>query len=269
MYAYFIDDWTSERKHLRAVDSLDLRLTQNGLAGRKIKLNRLHDLDASVRDLVENGARTFVAVGNDATASRLLNSLLKLEDAGQLGARKYLFAVLPIGEGQQIARSFGCAGLESAVLALKNRRTKLFDLGLLNKRHYFITAATFYGRAAVGFLSYSVSSLRDDYEISVCNTNIFGDLKKFGQQDFFNVSDGTLEAVISYPVLKSGFWGKAENSKQNYNIESVFPLVQITIQSAAKTIKVLADAEKELSTPVAVEVVPARLEAIVAAAGVK
>lgn len=265
MYAYFIDDWTGQRKYLREVDSLDLRLTQNGLSGRKVKLNRLHDLDASVRDLAENGARTFVAVGNDSTASRLLNSLLKLDDAGLLSGRKYFFAVLPIGEGQQVAKSFGCHNLVSAVMALKSHRSAPLDLGLLNKRHYFITAATFYGRASVGFLSYSVSSLRDEYEICVCNSDIFGSTKNFENQDFFNTADGLLEAVISYPVLKKGFWssGQSAGGKENYIIESVFPFQKITIESPAKTLKVLADMEKEFSTPVTVEVAPARLEAII------
>lgn len=266
MYAYFIDDWTGQRKYLREVDSLDLRLTQNGLSGRKIKMNRLHDLDASVRDLAENGTRTFVAVGNDATASRLLNSLLKLEDAGALKRGKYQLAVLPIGQGQQIARSFNCHSVESAVLALKSHRTAAIDLGFLNQRHYFITAATFYGRAAVGFASYSVSSLREEYEINICNCNIFKKLKNFGDQGFFNTSDGIMEAVISYPALKKSFWSAPAADKESHEVESIFPFQKITIESPAKTIKALADMEKEFSTPVAVEVLPRRLEVVIGSA---
>ena len=265
MYAYFIDDWTGQRKYLREVDGLDLRLTQNGLSGRKIKLNRLHDLDASVRDLAANGVRAFVAVGNDSTANRLINSLLKLDDAGRLGARKYLFAILPIGAAQQIARTFGCDNLAAAVLALKNRQTRLIDLGLLNKRHYFVTAATFSGRASVSFLSYSVSSLRPEYEVSLCNANIFGDRLKFDGRNFFNISDGLLEAAITYPALKKGFWpsGRYRGDTQDFTVESIFPFKRINIQSPAKIIKVLADTDKEFSTPVTVEVVPGRLEVIV------
>lgn len=265
MYAYFIDDWTGQRKYLREVDGLDLRLTQNGLAGRKIKLNRLHDLDSSVRDLAANGVRAFVAVGNDNTANRLINSLLKLADAGELAARKYWFAILPIGASQQIAKSFGCDNLANAVQAIKNRQTKLIDLGLLNKRHYFVTAATFYGRSSVGFLSYTVSSLRAEYEVSLCNVNIFGDRIKFGSRNFFNISDGSLEAVITYPALKKGFWpsGRAAGDKQDFIVESIFPFKRLNILSPAKIIKVLADADKEFSTPVMVEVAPARLEVIV------
>lgn len=262
MFAYLIDDWTGQKKYLKEVDSLDLYLTQNGLSGRKIKLNRLHDLDASVRDLAENGARIFVAVGNDNTVSRLLNSLLKLEN-------KFTLAVLPIGKNQQIAASFGCHNLEAAVAALKNRQTALIDLGLLNNRHYFITAAVLAGRASLGFLSYTVSSLQSAHEICFCNTNIFGQTSHWPGRKVFDCRDGTLEAVIARRPTKKSFWTKLATlpeAGRQYAVESIFPFKKIFVQCPTKTVKVMADTEKQLSTPVTVEVVPNKLEVVVAAA---
>lgn len=262
MHAYFIDDWTGQKKFLREVDSLDLRLTQNGLSGRKIKLNRLHDIDASVRDLAENGIRTFVAIGNDSTANRLINSLIKLGEANQPVGRKFIFAILPVGGSQKIAASFNCGHLEAAIAALKMSRTKTIDLGLLNNRHYFVTAATFYGRNSVGFTSYSISSLRPEYEVSVCNANIYPQAEKFHSNAAFDLCDGILEAVVAYPDGKDRPWFQ-DSKKNNYAIESVFPFTAVTVQGAGKTIKVLADVEKEFSSPVSVTVAPGRLEVII------
>lgn len=260
MFAYFIDDWTGQKKYLKEVDSLDMYLTQNGLSGRKIKLNRLHDLDANVRDLAENGARVFVAVGNDNTVSRLLNSLLKLES-------KFTLAVLPIGQKQQIAASFGCHNLAAAVLALKNRQTALIDLGLLNNRHYFITAATIVGRASLMFLSYTVNSLQAANEVCLCNMNIFDKTKNWSGRQFFDNQDGRLEAVIARRLTKRSFWARLSSRPETggeYRVESIFPFQKIVVQCPGRTIRVMADTEKQLSTPITVEVVPRKLEAVVA-----
>lgn len=261
MYAFFIDDWTAQKKYQREVDGLDLMLTQRSLVGRKIKLNRLHDLDSSVREQLAEGVKTLVAVGNDATVSRLLNSLLKLEP-GQI--RQIALAVLPIGPEQSVARSLGCGVSQEAVNALAQGERVLIDLGKLNNRHYFITAAVFPPRVSLGFLSYTVSSLRREHQISVCNTNIYEAIAGKTTRAGFHPGDGTLEAVIAYAPGKS-FWSKLFSRQVlgDYVIESVFPHKKITILAKEKTISVRADTEKRLSTPVEVEIVPGALAVVV------
>lgn len=237
-------------------------LTQRGLAGRKIKLNRLHDLDASVRNCLAEGVKTLVAVGNDATASHLLNSLLKLEPAQ---IRQTALAILPIGSQQTVAASLGCGTGREAVSALAQGDKVLIDLGKLNNRHYFITAAVFPPRVSLGFLSYTVSSLRREHQISVCNTNIYPAVAATPARAGFHPGDGTLEAVIAYLPGRS-VWSKIFSRSQpagGYTIESVFPHQKITILAKEKIISVLADAEKRLSTPIEVEIVPGALAVVV------
>lgn len=264
MYAFFIDDWTAQKKYQRETDGLDLALTQRGLTGRKIKLSRLHDLDSSVRDCLAAGVKTLVAVGNDATVSRLLNSLLKLEPAQ---IRQTTLAVLPIGPDQSVGRCLGCADRTEAINALARGERILIDLGKLNNRHYFITAAVFPPRVSLGFLSYTVSSLRGEHQISICNTNIYQTIAGQTARAGFHPGDGTLEAVIAYAPGRS-FWAKlfSRRTTANYVIESVFPHKKITILAKEKIISVQADTEKRLSTPVEVEIVPGALAVI---AGVK
>lgn len=279
MYAYFIDEWTGDKKYRREMDRLDLLLTQHGLSGRRIKLNRLFDLEGGVRQAAFAGARTFVAVGNDNTASRLLNVLVKLRGEGDVVLAKseaeinrahhlrsgLSLAILPIGrEAQTIAGALGYLRLPDGVAALKRQRAVVLDLGCLNQRHYFITQARFGAKVALGFAKYSVSSLRPEHEVMVCNTSFLESKTAAAAGEYFNPSDGRLEAIITYPVGQSGFGGLlGDSSHKRPAIECLFQITKLKILSPRKIINVEADVAKEFSTPVRAEVMPQALRAVV------
>jgi diacylglycerol kinase family enzyme len=281
MYVYFIDDYTYEKKYRREMDRLDLLLTQHGLTGKKIKLSRLSDLEARIKEAAFSGSKTFVAVGNDMTASQLLNTLIKLRDttdivvADEKDADSLVrhpqagmcLAILPIGqEKQDMASALGYPKLIDAVSALKRRRTTIIDLGSLNHRHYFITKACFGSKVALGFSNYSVSSLRSEHEVIVGNTSIFNQ-KRASATDIcnFNPRDGHLEAVITYTESESGFSHlfSSRTPRRKISLECLFQITKITILSPRKIINVMADVAKQFSTPVKVEVVPQVLRVVV------
>lgn len=260
MHAYFIDDWTGEARHRRAMDSLDLQLTQAGLSGRRIRLSRLHDLDASLQECRQSGVRDFVAVGDDGTFSRLLNGLLKNPAQG------LVLSTLPVGEKLSVAAGLGHADLGRAVLALAEHRTRIFDVGKLNDRHCFITAAIFPERSSLKFLSYTISSLRPNHQISICNTNLYN-YRDARHSRAFNPSDGTFEAVIAYQPNGS-WWANffpRKKSPSTYVVESFFPHQSLIVLHKEKTITIQADTEKQLSTPVEVAVVSRGIEVVVGA----
>lgn len=283
MYAYFIDEWTGEKKYRRETDRLDLLLTQHGLSGRRTKLNRLFDLEDGIKKAAFSGVRTFVAVGNDGTASRLLNVLVKLRQEDDVvvakseaeASRAHHFrsglalAVLPIGkEAQTMAYALGCPCLADGVAALKRQRTIVIDLGLLNQRHYFITRARFGPKVALGFAKYSVSSLRTEHEVMVCNTSLFGSktvATAGAASEYFNPSDGRLEAIITYPVGQAGFGGLlgGDPAQKRPAIECLFQITKLKILSPRKIINVTADVAREFSAPVRVEVAPQALRVVV------
>jgi len=261
MYAYFIDDWVYD-KHHRRLDRLDLLLTQKGISGRKIKLARLHDLAGSIHDCLSSGIKTFVAVGNDTTASRVLNNILSIKDKSDEDF-SFAFAVLPIHEPNKIAKVFGYQTIQQATDALARHRTESIDLGLLNKRHYFVTSAIFPKKCSFGFKSYTISSLHGDHHISVCNSDIYNGTESIDTKKF-NIMDSTLEAVIAHRPQVSFFErvsGKANQGK--YVPESIFPIKSIMIKSKQKAITVNADTEKQLTSPVKVEISPGALEVVI------
>ncbi|MEK7189050.1 MAG: hypothetical protein AAB671_00895 [Patescibacteria group bacterium] len=260
MYAYFIDDWAQD-KHRRLLDRLDLLSTQQGVSGRKIRLSRLSNVTADLRECLSSGIKTFVAVGSDATASRVLNHALAL----QLKERfLFEFGVVPLDGLGEIARLFNVGSIQEAVDALAAHRTRALDLGILNQRHFFVTAAVFPQKSALRFRSYSVSSLHQDHHISVCNADIYRVSGRATKK--ITPDDGILEAVIAYRPQYS-LWDRIRGREPSahYVPESFFPIKKITIKGVSKTMSILADTEKQLTSPVEVEVVRAALTAIVRA----
>ncbi|MBI2051115.1 MAG: hypothetical protein HYT31_04950 [Parcubacteria group bacterium] len=257
MYAYFIDDWASNSHH-RLLDRLDLLSTQQGISGRKVRLSRLSNITSDIRECLGSGIKTFVAVGDDATASRILNHALILQSKEPFS---FEFCAVPLAGSNEIARLFGINSIPEAVDALAGHRTHAFDLGVLNQRHYFVTAAVFPKQSALRFKSYSVSSLHQDHHISVCNADIY---RSAAGPKKITPDDGVLEAVIAYRPRYS-FWDRIRGREPNtkYVPESFFPIKKITIRGTSKTVSIFADTEKQLTSPIEVEVKARGLTAIV------
>ena len=118
---------------------------------------------------------------------------------------------------------------------------------------------------SLGFLSYTVSLFDDEHQVHIWNTNFFNLKSDARYQKSFNPKDGTFEAVITRrPRLT--IWQRLFQKKRlgsDYKIESVFPHQKIMVLSRDKTIRVVADAEKQLSTPVEVAVDPEKLLVVV------
>src|SRR3989338_3682819 len=142
MHAYFIDDWVY-KKHHRKLDRIDLNLTQKGITGRKIKMSRLHDLAGSIKECFASGIKIFVAVGNDSTASKVLNNIISTKNNGKDRIASFSFSFIPIENPVLISRVFGYSTIQAAIDAIAAHRTSKIDIGVLNSRHYFIQAAIF------------------------------------------------------------------------------------------------------------------------------
>ena len=260
MFAYFIDDWVYGRLGRRDLDRIEMRLTGQGVTGRKIRLTRLTNLDQAVVENCQEGARTFVAVGDDATAGRLLNSLVRLENSTHTNCA---FAALPVGRATSVAASLGASDSEEGILMLVRHQLEKIDLGLLNGRHYFLTRAIFPPQAVFDFASYKVSSLFLDHEISICNINPFFAKET---QNVINPQDGFLNAVIAHApprklLEKILQRGRPESSW--YEPVNVFTVRKLYIDAKEKILEVRADYLKQFSAPVTVEISPAALTVVV------
>lgn len=107
---------------------------QEGLAQRAVSVlpdaERFHlgrdaDLGSAVAEAVR-GDRVVVAAGGDGTVSAVIQHLV---GRGTL-------AVLPAGTRNHFARDLGVTDEETAIAALKERRTEWIDLGRVGDRHF-------------------------------------------------------------------------------------------------------------------------------------
>jgi len=249
------------------MDRLDLGMTQHGITGRKIRLNRLSDLAGSIDECLRSGIKTLVAVGNDTTASKVINQIMKsrADEKKQAAFDGAVFGVISVSSPGLVSRCLGIDSIQASIDALKTGKTQTVDVGVLNNRHYFLSAAIFPQQSVLTFLTYSVTSLHPDHQISVCNANIFYQDNQDGPIGRFSCSDGKLEAVIAYrphaPLLERLL--RKKKAATSYVVESVFPIQKITVSHKQKIIRVVADAEKELSAPVAVSLLPKSLKVII------
>jgi len=250
MYAYLIDDWVYDRPHKKNRDRLDLLLTQQGITGRTIKLGRLSDAKRDIINAIESGVRTLVAVGNDTTVSKVLNSFMQVVRTADYKqyAQNTSLGTIPFGNPCIIAQSLGFPKTETAITALATRRARWIDLGCLNKRHYFISTALFPEQSVFSFGAYKMSSLERKHVIALCNSATPVSALAHSAVD---PSDGRLDAVIAHEG-SARRWSTA----REYFCDTCIPVSRITITHPNKAVIVHADREKTLSTPIEARIEP-------------
>jgi YegS/Rv2252/BmrU family lipid kinase len=87
------------------------------------------DARRQAKEAVERGFQTVVACGGDGVAG---------EVAGALVGTKAVFGMIPLGSGDDFAKSLKTGrNLPDAVEAIKQRKTKKVDAGVVNGWHYF------------------------------------------------------------------------------------------------------------------------------------
>lgn len=111
------------------------RLRSGGIALETIETSVPGEATQIVRDAYARGSRKFLAVGGDGTSYEVVNGLFPdaLEAGG--GAEKVpTLAFLPLGTGNSFLRDFGDQGVEHAMQALLERRSRPCDVLRLTHR---------------------------------------------------------------------------------------------------------------------------------------
>jgi YegS/Rv2252/BmrU family lipid kinase len=85
------------------------------------------DAIAQTRDALRGGARRVIAVGGDGTVNGVVNGFFDGE-TGEAIAKDAVLAVLPIGTGNDFARSIGLYGVDVSV-ALARAEVRAIDVG--------------------------------------------------------------------------------------------------------------------------------------------
>mgnify|MGYP000966424279 FL=1 len=74
MHVYIYDEHLNKAKYNRAINRLEIRLTDLGLNGKIIRLGGIKNIKATIQNEIKLGAKTIVAVGNNQTVNKPIST---------------------------------------------------------------------------------------------------------------------------------------------------------------------------------------------------
>jgi hypothetical protein len=189
MHVYVYDDYLNKSKYSRVINRVEIRLTDLGLNGKIIRLSGIKNIKATIQAEIRLGAKTIVAVGNNQTINKILGALINDDLYGNF-QKETLLGIIPIGEDNSIATSFGIKTPEEACNILLARRVEKIDLGLAGN-HYFLNEASIQSQGTtLKIENYSIETAEKG-EINIINLH-----KDREEKIKSNPHDGLLDIVI-------------------------------------------------------------------------
>ncbi len=241
MYCYLYDTFTQDREHERTLTAIEHRITDLGLQGKIVRLALFRDPVEALRREVAGGVKTVVCVGNDDTVRRVLDVAVETGVA---------VAVLPVGDGNVLARVFGIPVGVEACDVLSQRIIETLDVGVVNGKRFLSGVRIERGQPRVrSERGYSVLAAREaPVEVrNLCTT------PPSTSDDIANPFDGCLDVVI-HTTTRKGL------RRQEH--QSCVPLDHVTIEYDAPVVAQI-DGEPMEATMFDVAVQPKAFKVIV------
>lgn len=241
MYFYFFDSFLSNKKYEKILAKIEKRIIDLGIEGKFEHLNILKNFEESIKEAIQKGAKTIVAVGNDQTIAQVINAIAEND---------VVLGIIPIGKNNKIAHLLGIPKGELACDVISNRLIENLDLGKIN-HYYFLTSLTIINEEVVLECDDSYKIIpSSSQKINVCNMD-------WENHKISDPKDGILEALID-PVFS---WKSFLKTKGR----SLFPIRKLKVLelNKEKPSKVIADGLKVLRKPITIKIAPQQLKVIV------
>ncbi len=129
-FAYVYDERLAEPKFHRDVARFEADLAGFGIGGRVARLSLFRQAKTSAEDVVRDGIRHVVIVGDENTLLRMMWFLPEL---------RVSVGFVPLIGASSLSRLFGIRDVASAVRVLAGRLTATLDVGKVGDR-YFLTS---------------------------------------------------------------------------------------------------------------------------------
>jgi len=168
---------------------MEIRLTDLGLNGKIIRLGGIKNIKGTIQNEIRLGAKTIVAVGNNQTVNKIIGAIID-NDIYSDFQKKTLLGIVPIGNDNSIASSFGIKNEEEACNILLARRIEKIDLGLIGDR-YFLNETTIEGLGTIIDLG--------DYSLEVAEKGTVRIINLLSDKENLinsNPHDGLLDIII-------------------------------------------------------------------------
>jgi diacylglycerol kinase family enzyme len=248
MYVYLYDNLLRQKKFASTIKAIETRLTDYGIAGKILRLQRFTNPEAIIKDEIERGSSVIVIVGNDETFGRVLSRAATCD---------ILFGFLPIGPNNSIAQVLGIPEGEESCDVLSRRRKVMLDVGWFNNRYFVSQLHIPLGDIRVEYDDkFAVMSRKGGLELVVCNLQPFTWKQRGGQDYIVHPQDGKLEAFLR-PLLKKSITGKP-----TFEEPSIFPFEEMIVTSK-KPFLVEADGKRSKETKITIRLAKKRVHMIV------
>jgi len=217
---------------------MEIRLTDLGLNGKIIRLSGIKNIKGTIQNEIKLGAKTIIAVGNNQTVNKIIGAIIDTDIYSDF-QKKTLLGIIPLGDDNSIAASFGIKNEEEACNILLARRVEKIDLGLVGK-HYFLNQARIQSLGTtINIDNYSLE-IMERGEVKIIN--LLSDPKETIKS---NPHDGLLDIVI-------------DTRKKDRTFLTV-PKLKISNPQE----KLIIDGVLDIKTPVEVEIMRDKVNVIV------
>lgn len=193
MNLYVYDDFLNKSRYNRAINRIEIRLTDLGLNGKIIRLGSIKNINSLIQQEVRNGAKNIIAVGNNETANKVASALVD-DKLNEIFYKDILFSIIPVGDNQSIANALGIEKEEKACNIILARRVETINIGKVSK-HYFLNKAE---------ISNDLINInfKNDFKVEVpknSKTTIYNlnDNIAFKQNNLFNINKDNLKIIIN------------------------------------------------------------------------
>jgi len=248
MYIYLYDNFLRQKSFDSIIKSIEIKLTDYGIAGKILRLNNFIDVKPIIDDEIERGAKTVVIVGDDQTFGNVLS---------RAATCKVSFGFIPVGKNNTIADVLGIPVGLPACDVLSKRRIEKLDVGWVNSRYFVSQLHVYPADIQIDYDEKFRVSAKNLMELVVCNLQPFfwKVNKKDRKQVMVNPQDGRLEAFIR-PVKKKKLFG------YEYEEASIFPFEEMIIRSES-AFKVEADGKITKEKKIKIKLASGRVDMIV------
>lgn len=238
MHVYIYDDYLGKSKYNRLINKLEIRLTDLGLNGKIIRLGGIKNIKGTIQHEIKLGAKTIVAVGNNQTVNKIIGAIINSDLPGN-DEKRPILGIIPIGDDNSIAASFGIKNADEACNILLARRIEKIDLGLVGD-YYFLN------QASIKSLGTTISI--DDYSLEIIERgevriiNLLSDPKEKIKS---NPHDGKLDVLI----------------KTRKKDESIITVKKLVLTNSKE--RLIVDDVVEVNTPVEIGIMKDKVNVIV------
>lgn len=167
MHVYIYDDYLAKGKYNKAINRMEIRITDLGLNGKILRLSGIKNVKAAIENEIRLGAKTIVAVGNNQTINKIIGAIINA-DVYEEFQKNTVLGIIPIGDDTSIASSFGIKNEEDACNILLARRVKKIDLGTV-ANFYFLKQLKINGGGTTLKINNFEIEASDKAEINIIN----------------------------------------------------------------------------------------------------